>query len=362
MFSVFNRDMMKDPFAQETKQYWVDYTGGDESAEYSCDILDMVKPEEFDKSDNLIIRTARKRGDTETLNYLRLLVKYLNNDGSDDSEWNYPTKEQLAQRKATLQQVLKQAQAYKGTKYKNQYALLVMRCNMTAGNHQANINYWEKSARRLKDNVYKRWMKGIYAGALYNTGKKDKACEIYAELGDMTSIKYCMRKKRNLKGIKEEYATNPNSHTLIFLVQDFVNNTQETLDNGSDPEIMRYVEATGIYENEMNDFIDFAGKVLAEKKTKSPAMWEAARGFINYMAGNQDDAIKQLTNAQKLDGTQRMRDTPAPASCLPASRAHNPPTSILTICSESINGSSKRRDMTKTTMPPTRTTTTCLSA
>lgn len=308
MFSVFNRDMMKDPFAQETKQYWVDYTGGDESAEYSCDILDMVKPEEFDKSDNLIIRTARKRGDTETLNYLRLLVKYLNNDGSDDSEWNYPTKEQLAQRKATLQQVLKQAQAYKGTKYKNQYALLVMRCNMTAGNHQANINYWEKSARRLKDNVYKRWMKGIYAGALYNTGKKDRACEIYAELGDMTSIKYCMRKKRNLKGIKEEYATNPNSHTLIFLVQDFVNNTQETLDNGSDPEIMRYVEATGIYENEMNDFIDFAGKVLAEKKTKSPAMWEAARGFINYMAGNQDDAIKQLTNAQKLDGTQRMRD------------------------------------------------------
>ena len=87
-----------------------------------------------------------------------------------------------------------------------------------------------------------------------------------------------------------------------------MNNTQETLDNGSDPEYMRYVEATGIYENEMNDFIVFAGKVLDEKKTKSPAMWEAARGFVNYMAGNQDEAIKQLTNAQTLDGTQRMKD------------------------------------------------------
>ena len=309
MFSVFNRDLMKDPFAQETKQYWVDYTAtGDESAEYSCETLDMVKPEEFDKSDNLIIRTARKRGDTETLNYLRLLVKYLNNDGSDDSSWNYPTKDQLAQRKVAIQQVLKQAQAYKGTKYKSQYALLVMRCNMTAGNHQANINYWTKTASRLKDNVYKRWMKDIYAGALFNTGKKAEACEIYAELGDMTSIKYCVRKKRNLKGIKEEYTANPNSHTLIFLVQDFVNNTQETLDNGSDPDYMRYVEATGIYENEMNDFIDFAGKVLSEKKTKSPAMWEAARGFVNYMAGNQEDALAQLANAQNLDGTQRMKD------------------------------------------------------
>ncbi len=307
MFSVFNRNLMENPFSQETKQYWTDYTG-DESAGWACELLDNLKPEEFDKSDNKIIATARKKGDTETLNYLRLLVKYLNNDGSDDNSWNYPTKEQLAQRKVAVQQVLKQAQAYKGTKYKSQYALLVMRCNMTAENHQANINYWEKTASRLKDNVYKRWMKDIYAGALYNTGKKDKACEIYAELGDMTSIKYCVRKKRNLKGIKEEYAANPNSPTLVFLVQDFVNNTQETLDNGSDPEMMRYVEATGIYENEMNDFIVFAGKVLDEKKTKSPAMWEAARGFVNYMAGNQDNAIKQLTNAQTLDGTQRMKD------------------------------------------------------
>ncbi|MBP5688535.1 MAG: hypothetical protein J6X22_07845 [Muribaculaceae bacterium] len=307
MFSVFNRDLMKNQFYEESVQYWREYTGY-ESIEYSFDVLDFVKYEEFDKSDNRIIEAARKKGDTETLNYLRQLVKYLNNDGSDDNEWNYPTKEQLAQRKVALQEILKQAQAYKGSKYKSQYALLAMRCNMTAGNHQANINYWEKTASKLKDNVYKRWMKDIYAGALYNTGNKDKACEIYAELGDMTSIKYCMRKKRNLKGIKEEYANNPNSPTLIFLVQDFVNNYQETLDNGSDPENMRYIEATGIYENEMNDFISFAGKVLDEKKTKSPAMWEAARGFVNYMAGRQDEAIEQLTNAQKLDGTQRMRD------------------------------------------------------
>ena len=205
-------------------------------------------------------------------------------------------------------EVKQKALAYRGTRYKSQYALLVMRCNMTAGNHQENINYWNKTASKLKQNVYKNWMKDIYAGALYNTGQKDKACEIYAELGDMKSIKYCVRKKRNLKGIKEEYAANPNSPTLIFLVQDFVNNTQETLDNGSDPEAMRYVEATGIYKNEMEGFIDFAGEVLKEGKTKSPSMWEAARGFVNYMAGNQDEAIEQLTNAQHLDGTQRMKD------------------------------------------------------
>ena len=307
MFSVFNRDLMQDPFVQETKKYWIDYTRSDQAG-WACEMLGSIKPEEFDKTDNIIIKTAREKKDTETLNYLRLLVKYLNNDGSGFNRWNYPTKEQIAGFKTAANQVRQKAITYRGTRYKSQYALLVMRCNMTAGKHQDNITYWNNTASKLKQNVYKSWMKDIYAGALYNTGQKDKACEIYSELGDMTSIKYCMRKKRNLKGIKEEYAANPNSPTLIFLVQDFVNNTQETLDNGSNPEIMKYVEATGIYKNEMDGFIDFAGQVLSEGKTKSPSMWEAARGFVNYMAGNQDDAIKQLTNAQNLEGTQRMKD------------------------------------------------------
>ncbi len=307
MFSVFNRDLMSNNFADRTRQYWVDYTGSDQ-ANWASEIITSVNTAEFDKSDNIIVKTAVERKDTETINYLKALIQYLNSDGSDDGEWNYPTKAELAQRKATIAAVAQKARTYTGSRYRNQYALLLMRCNMTAGKHQDNITYWNNTASKLKSSVYKDWMKDIYAGALLNTGQKDKACEIYAELGDMTSIKYCVRKKRNLKGIKEEYAANPNSPTLVFLVQDFVNNTQETLDNGSDPEVMKYVEATGIYQQEINDFIKFAGDVLDEGKTKSPAMWEAARGFVNYMAGNQADAVNQLKNAQNLNGTQRMKD------------------------------------------------------
>ncbi len=307
MFSVFNRDLMENSYQQEANKFWESYVG-DSFYGYMVEDFGNVDPKEFDKSENALIKAAKKKGDTEMITYMRLLNKYLYNNGAGDTEWNYPTKAQLANRKTVISQVKSQAMAYRGSKLKNQYALLVMRCNMTQKNHQANINYWNNTASKLKDSPYKNWMKDIYAGALYNSGQKDKACEIYAELGDMTSIKYCMRKKRNLQGIKEEYATNPNSPTLIFLVQDFVNNTQETLDNNSDPELMKYVEATGIYQNDIDGFIDFAGKVLKEGKTKSPAMWEAARGFVNYMNNNQDDAIKQLTNAQNLAGTQRMRD------------------------------------------------------
>ena len=286
MFSVFNRDLMENSYQQEANKFWESYVG-DSFYGYMVEDFGNVDPKEFDKSENALIKAAKKKGDTEMLTYMRLLNKYLYNNGAGDTEWNYPTKAQLANRKTVISQVKSQAMAYRGSKLKNQYALLVMRCNMTQKNHQANINYWNNTASKLKDSPYKNWMKDIYAGALYNSGQKDKACEIYAELGDMTSIKYCMRKKRNLQGIKEEYATNPNSPTLIFLVQDFVNNTQETLDNNSDPELMKYVEATGIYQNDIDGFIDFAGKVLKEGKTKSPAMWEAARGFVNYMNNNQ---------------------------------------------------------------------------
>lgn len=307
MFSVFNRNQMENTYQQEANKFWASYVG-DGFYEYMVEDFGNVDPAEFDKSENALIKTAKKKRDNEMLTYMRLLNKYLNNNGAGDNQWNYPTKEQLESRKATISQVKDQAMAYRGSKLKSQYALLVMRCNMTQKAHQDNVNYWNSTASKLKDSPYKNWMKDIYAGALYNTGKKDEACQIFAELGDMTSIKYCMRKKRNLQGIKDEYAANPNSPTLVFLVQDFVNNTQETLDNNSDPNLMQYVEATGIYQNDIDGFIDFAGQVLKEGKTKSPAMWEAARGFVNYMNNNQDDAIKQLTNAQNLAGTQRMRD------------------------------------------------------
>ena len=307
MFSVFNREQMENTYQQEANDFWAPYVGEDFYG-YMVEGLANEDPSKFNESTNGIIMAALKKKDTEMIAYLKLLIKYLKNNGAGDTEWNYPTKAELASRKTAIAQVKRQALAYKGSRLKNQYALLVMRCNMTEKAHQANIRYWTNTASRLKANTYKNWMKDIYAGALYNTGQKKKASEIYAELGDMTSIKYCMRKKRNLKGIQEEYAQDPNSPTLTFLVQDFVNNTQETLDNNSDPEIMQNVEATGIYQNEIDSFLQFAGQVLKEGKTKSPSMWEAARGFVNYMTGHQDDAIKQLTNAKNLAGTKRMKD------------------------------------------------------
>ena len=318
MFSVIDRKYFNESPQSSGTDFWDKYIGG-ESGAYESYSLANVDLKEFNKSKNKIIRTAIKRKDTETINYLKLIIEYSQNNGGNDG-WDYPTKQQLAQRKVTLNRIKKAALAYKGTRYKNRYAYLVMRCNMTQKAHKDNIRYWEKVASKLKDNLFKVEMKNMYAGALYNIGQKEKACDIFVEMGDLTSIKYCVRKQRNLEGIKKEYAQNPNLPTLNFLVQDFVNNTQESIDCNYDSEFNEELDTKTILKRESMNFIKFASKVLKEGKTKSPSMWEAARGFINYLYGNQEAAIKQLTNARTLAGTQRMKDNAR--ACLALAKTH----------------------------------------
>ena len=62
-------------------------------------------------------------------------------------------------------------------------------------------------------------MRNIYAGALFHTGHKKEAFDIYAEQGDQTSIRWAMRKYRNLAGIQTIFEENPNAPTLYYLVQ-----------------------------------------------------------------------------------------------------------------------------------------------
>lgn len=322
VFSVFNRDQMGATYDARVNRFWIDYTGNDE-ARWDVSSLAYADPDDFAKSNNLIIKTALKKRDNEAIAYLKLLVRYLHiSNGVQGEDWEYPTREELAERGRDLATIRAAALAYTGYRFRPQYALLVMRTFMLQQSYASIKQYWMETAGKLPESVYKDMMKGIYAGALYHTGSRDMACKMYAELGDMQSIKWCVRDKRNLKGIKEEYASDPNSPTLLFLVQDFVNNAQETRDHNNDPESMRWIEATGIYDNEINGFIEFAKKVEAEGKTTTPALWHSAAGFLHYFKGNNELALTMLTEAQGMAGTPRMKDNAR--ACAVIAAAHAP--------------------------------------
>ena len=211
MFSVFRREAMSSPFREDMNDWWKRYGGQPESTDYSY----------YQYNRERLDSIARRHGDRQMLSYMRLLDAYLDvSDKISMDSWDYPTKEELASRDSTLRALLDACEDYKGGRMDEQYALMTMRANMMLGRDKANMLYWTATASKQPDGVWREMCRNIYARALLNSGLRRQACDIYAEQGDMQSIKWCMRKYRNMAGIRKVYSENPDSPTLLYLVQD----------------------------------------------------------------------------------------------------------------------------------------------
>ena len=123
-----------------------------------------------------IIKAAQQKGDALMVSYVKNLQRYLDVCSSvRDDSWKYPSKEELARRNKILREVQAYALSKVKTKLRSQHALLYMRCNMVLGLNRDNITFWEQTASKFIETVYKDMMKNIYAGALYKTGKDAEA-------------------------------------------------------------------------------------------------------------------------------------------------------------------------------------------
>lgn len=310
LFSVFNRSLMGDRFTDATEKFWQRYVGNADMPSYRWGGREEV------------MNKAKKRKDVEMQTYCRRLNSYLDNCVNFNA-WDYPTKQQLANRAATLNNLLQASKAYQSKRLRAQYDLMRMRALLGLKRYQEGVNFWNATSKRMQPSVYRDMARNIYAGCLWRTGKKSQAIEVYAEQEDYQSLKYCVRGYRNLAGIQKVYAANPNSSTLAYLVQDFVNNVQETMDvygarhmpfaTGNETkadldEWMKEIDAKNITTAEANRFISFARGVVAEGKTGVPCLWQAAIGCMEHQMGLYDKAKADLAKAMSLAGTQRMKD------------------------------------------------------
>lgn len=321
--------MCVEPTQQQTESvqlkaindFWKQYTGGRVSS-----YRDGWDSKTNTEAPVFILKMARQKKDYEMVRYLGWLNKYLKISRDLGDTWDYPTRQQLLQRKQRLTQMLAAAKAYRGRKLLAQYRLLAMRANMLLGNNAQNISYWKTTASRMPQCVYRDMMENIYARALFKTGKQRDALEIYARQNDRQSMRWCVRHYRNLSGIKAIYARNANSRVLPYLVQDFVNNVQETQDVYTRPsafvpdtdkaqwtkkEYAQAIEEVGarvIYKDEAQAFIAFAAQVLKEGKTTTPALWHEAAGALQFLLGDYSAAKTSLAQAISAEGTQRMHD------------------------------------------------------
>ena len=321
MFSVYRHNALTDgpAFLYDIDRYWQTYTGNDGPSGVGF----------YKWNRDEIMSTARKKNDTAMIAYLTLFNRYFKTcEAYTEDAWNYPTKQQMAQRQKNFMEVLAATKAYRGTALRPQYMLLQMRANMMLGYNNANIALWNSTASRLAESPWRDAMRNIYARALLKSGQRTRACNIYAEQGDVQSIKTVMRNFRNLAGIKTIFAQNPNAPTLHFLVQDFVNNVQETLDQKAagfdDAEWFKTIDAKQVYRKEAMAFVQFAVDASANANVKSPSLWLAAASMVDYLIGNSQRAIAEADKAVEADGTERMRDNARAIRLLVSTRTNKP--------------------------------------
>ena len=258
-----------------------------------------------------VAAAARKKGDQLMASYAEQLSRYLECAGSVRYEqWEYPTKQQLAQRRQTLRQVKAYAMGKLSTRLRSQHALLLMRCNMLMGLHAENVAFWEQTASRYIETVYKDMMHDIYAGALLHTGRSDEAGQIFASLGDWQSLMTQYYRRRSFQAISEEYSRDPNSAVLPFLLQDFVNNAQEAVDEYEDGwgSAQGKLFVRDIQRQEAMQMCRLARQAAAEGKSRQPVMWQAALAWLEYLFEEKDKAQADIAKTADMDGTQAMKD------------------------------------------------------
>lgn len=296
LFSTYNRQEFSQRVGRLCDNNWKAYLGKPASEYYFFD-ADEIK--DF----------ARKKGDLLMVSYVEHLEQYLSCATSVDDGWEYPTKAQLAERSRKLATVRGYALSKIKSRLRSQHALLYMRCNMLMGRHSENITFWEQTASKYVNSVYRDMMKNIYGGALLRTGRTDEAWNVYAEQEDGTSLMVSFFKKRSFAAISQEYSRNPNSSALPFLVQDFVNNTQEAVDAQDEYSYWPgklYVREISVAE--ARQMAALCRRVVSEGKSCQPVLWQSALAWIEFLLGDRQQALADIQLTNGLGGSGRLQE------------------------------------------------------
>ena len=252
-----------------------------------------------------IISKAKSKNDELMVSYVENLQKYLDCARDVDEEtWNYPSKEELADRALQLNSVRTYALSKVKSRLRSQHALLYMRCNMLLGRHQENVDFWEQTAKDFIETVYKDMMENIYAGALLKCGRDHEAGQIFARQGDYSSLMTQYYTKRSCQAIRQEYQRDPNSAVLPFLLQDFVNNAQEACDGSYDGKLF----IRDIQQAEARQMMALCQQAATEGKSRQPILWKSAKAWLEYMFGDKQQALSDIKETATLDGTDGMKN------------------------------------------------------
>ncbi len=281
------------------------------------------------------LKAAEEKHDAAMVTYLTALEKYQEIAGEVNRDsWDYPTATELANRRASIRQLLATCRKHQTGPLAERWLLLEMRANMLLGNYAENLALWQTSGEKQPAGYLKEMLRNIYANALLNSGKKVEAWNIYAEQNDAQSLIWSARKYTNLAGLKELYAKYPGSPITTYLLRRYVNSIQDVVDIHYDylhqqavdaearseeslnSEIQSYWEEQvgdayaridKDYREEVQGFVQFAEMVAHDGKTPDPCAWGSAAAICAYFIGDYPRAQRLATEAMGMKGSEDVR-------------------------------------------------------
>ncbi|WP_390567470.1 hypothetical protein [Alistipes sp. i18-0019-D1] len=219
------------------------------------------------------------------------------------SPWYYPTDNDHVS--LTLTDVAAQAQAYGGKRLQDRYALQAIRALFATAQYDKCINYWNDMQNKLPDNLLKKMIWPYVAGAYFRTGAIEKAKQIYAECGDVSSLLYCAGKQgkqtSEIEQMELVYKYCPNSPMLASTTQQLIRFIEEMSDGWGEPSDGWWASLLPLSE--------FALKAISEGKTANPAMWYYTAAYIADKNGKVQQASDLLTKAEHARGDKFTKES-----------------------------------------------------
>lgn len=250
---------------------------------------------------NRFMRWIKER-DREILDFLSLAKTNEHLRLTHISAWYYPTMETGAD--MTLDEVADEALAHRDSRLRDRYLLQAVRALTSLKEYDRCIAIWEDEASRLpEDNVMRRMIYPYIAGAYFNTGDKDRAMRIFADLGDINSLLLCMgksgQKLTTTEAIEMVYRHCPGSPYFYTVLQRFVR----------DAEPYGGWDKTPHLDDEHLKLKELSLRIAREMKTPDPALWLYTAAFIADMQGNADEASAILALAERAKGTAIVKES-----------------------------------------------------
>ena len=167
-----------------------------------------------------------------------------------------------------LERIVEKCREYQSGSLLGRYALQMVRALCSLRQYEDCASYWDSIKRKLDDDVIKKMAELRAAEALYKTGRKEEALNIYAKHGDVSSIR-AINEGQIDNELEFVYEHAPNSPYLEEELQKWLiyygdDSTEQCFKNA----LKHYWDV-----DKLNSIIKVAHKVVREKKTKKMAMW-----------------------------------------------------------------------------------------